>query len=128
MAGNKFLLDTQVFIWWMKEDAELSKDIKLILKNPQNIIYLSTVSVWEMIIKKTLRKLRLPSEWKQTISNSHFITLPVYLKHTLRLESLPIRHKDPFDRMLIAQALSEEVTLISGDEKIWRYGLPVIKA
>lgn len=126
MANNKkFLLDTQIFIWWMK-DENLRKNITNILSDPVNIIYLSTVSVWEMIIKKKIGKLRLPKDWKITIQDGRFEILPINLEHVLAVESLPLHHKDPFDRMLIAQSKVENFTMITSDSKMNKYNIRVI--
>lgn len=122
MARNKsFLLDTHIFIWWMEKNKKLSKDVKSIIENPENQIFLSTVSVWEMIIKKSAGKLKLPHNWKTTLKNSRFDILEVSLEHVYLLESLPLLHKDPFDRMLIAQAQAENCILITDDSKIKKY-------
>lgn len=127
MANNKkFLLDTQIFIWWMK-DEKLTENITNILSDPTNIIYLSTVSVWEMIIKEKIGKLKLPKNWKITIKDGRFEILPISLEHVLVVETLPLHHKDPFDRMLIAQSQTENLTLITSDLKMNKYKIQIIK-
>lgn len=129
MAKNKcFLLDTHVFIQWMIKDHRLKKEVVMILRDPQFQIYLSISSVWEMVIKKKIEKLKLPHDWKETIKDSMFEILPIRLEHAFALETLPLYHKDPFDRMLIAQAQIEGATFITGDEKIWKYDVEVLRA
>lgn len=126
MVNNtKFLLDTQIFIWWMK-DEKLQENVKNIISNPANTIYLSTVSVWEMIIKKKIGKLKLPKNWKITIEDGKFEILPINLEHALTVETLFLHHKDPFDRMLIAQAKVENLIMITSDPKMSKYKIRVI--
>lgn len=126
--SKRFLLDTQIFILWMKQDKRLKKEIVVFLKDPESIIFLSIASVWEMVIKKRIGKLRLPHDWKETLEDSRFEILPINLEQIFELENLPLYHHDPFDRMLIAQAIAEEAILITGDEKIWEYDIPILKA
>lgn len=126
MVNNKnFLLDTQIFIWWMK-DEKLKEDVTNILSDPANTIYLSTVSVWEMIIKKKIGKLKLPKDWKTTIKDGRFEVLSINFEHALAVETLPPHHKDPFDRMLIAQSKVEDLILITSDPKMSKYKIRVI--
>lgn len=126
--SNRFLLDTHIFIWWMKQEKRLKKEIVMILKNPENQIFLSVASVLEIVIKKKIGKLKVPQDWKEDLRESSFLLLPISLENAFQLESVPLFHHDPFDRMLIAQAQSEAVTLITGDEKIWKYDVPLLKA
>lgn len=128
MENKRFLLDTQIFIWWMKQDKRIKKEISSILKDPQNQIFLSVATVLEIVIKKTTGKLKVPHDWKQTLKKSNFLLLPISLEQAYKLEDLPLHHRDPFDRMLIAQAKSENATLITGDEKIWKYEVALLKS
>src|SRR5258708_22233470 len=114
---NKFLLDTHVFIWWMEKNRLLTKNLEEILMNPKNAIFLSAASVWEMTIKKKLGKLKLPKNWKATLTESRFELLPIQLEHVFETENLPLHHKDPFDRMLVAQAKIEDCILLTIDPK-----------
>lgn len=126
--SDRFLLDTQIFIWWMEDQKRLKENIKSVLTDSTNTIFLSVTSVWEMVIKLKIGKLKLPKNWKQTIRNGRFEILPVNLEHTLALEELPLHHKDPFDRMLIAQANVEGCTFITVDQKIQKYKIPVVNS
>lgn len=126
--SNRYLLDTQIFIWWMEKAAKLHQKIKAVLADPENQIFLSVGSVWEMMIKKAKKKLKLPKDVEAGITQSGFTLLPVELTHVLQLETLPNLHKDPFDRLLIAQALVEKLTLITSDEKMWKYQADILKA
>lgn len=113
----KLLLDTHTFIWWDSEPARLSPHALALCQDRQNVLLLSVVSVWEMQIKLQLGKLRLALPLKEIIetqqqTNSIEI-LPVTLAHVLALENLPAYHKDPFDRLLVAQATGLINPLIS---------------
>jgi PIN domain nuclease of toxin-antitoxin system len=113
----KLLLDTHTFIWWDSEPARLSLHALALCQDRQNVLLLSVVSVWEMQIKLQLGKLRLALPLKEIIetqqqTNSIEI-LPVTLAHVLALENLPAYHKDPFDRLLVAQAAGLINPLIS---------------
>lgn len=129
MAKSKgFLLDTQVFIWWMERNKRLSQNIVNLLASPANRILLSVVSVWEIIIKKEKKKLKISQNIKIGIESSGFTLLPIEISHVLEIAKLPGIHKDPFDRMLIAQVKVENLTFITTDQKIWRYNIPLFKA
>lgn len=126
----KLLLDTHTFIWWDSEPAKLSPQVLAFCQDRQNVVLLSVVSIWEMQLKLQLGKLRLALPLKEIIdtqrqTNSIEI-LPVTLAHVLALENLPAHHKDPFDRLLVAQAIVEEAVLASRDSNIARYAVQVI--
>lgn len=121
------MLDTQVFIWWMESNKRLPRNINLLINDPQNTISISVASAWEMVIKRQKGKLRVPKDIEGGIKAGGFSLLPIELEHVLRIEKLPLFHKDPFDRILISQAQIEYLTLISNDRKIWRYKIDVLK-
>ena len=124
----KYLVDTHIFICWMKQDKRIKKEIKSILQDPQNYIYLSIATVWEIVVKKKIGKLKVPHDWKVTLKESNFLLLPISLEHVYKLENLPLHHRDPFDRMLVSQAIVENATLITGDNKLWQYDVALLKA
>lgn len=126
--ASKYLLDTHIFIWWLEDNRLLSSNIKQVINNPQNLILLSVASIWEMIIKKAAGKLRHPPNLREAIENSGFSVLQVELNHVLELNNLPLLHKDPFDRILIAQAMAERLTLITADSKIAKYSVQTLEA
>lgn len=128
MVENKsFLIDTHIFLWWLNSSRNISKELSNILGNSSNEIFLSVVSIWEILIKKELKKLRIPKDLDQAITNCGFEILTIKLPHVLALEGLPYYHKDPFDRMLVSQASEEQLTLVSADEKLWKYQVPALK-
>lgn len=126
----KLLLDTHAFIWWDSEPAKLSPQALALCQDRQHLLLLSVVSLWEIQIKLQLGKLKLALPLKEIVEGqqrtNNMEILPVTLAHVLTLENLPVHHKDPFDRLLVAQAIVEEAVLISGDPNIARYPVRVI--
>ena len=120
-SNNHFLIDTHIFIWWMGKSSKLSKNIVRLLNNPENYIFLSIASVWEIIIKQGKEKLRIPQDIEGGIKESGFILLPIEISHVLRIRKLPSFHRDPFDRILIAQTIVEHLTLVTDDAKMKKY-------
>lgn len=121
----KYLLDTHIYLWWLNNDKKLTTPVQKILSNPDNILYVSVISFWEISIKFHARKLLLKTPFLALIQNLQFNLLSVNLDHMLELHKLPVYHKDPFDRMLIAQAQAENCILITDDSKIKKYKIEV---
>lgn len=126
----RLLLDTHAFIWWASESEKLSPRVTLLLSDPENDLFLSTASIWEMQIKFQLGKLTrqeplADSIKKQQAENSLHI-LSVALEHVLALEGLPMHHKDPFDRMLVAQAKVEDLVLVTHDSQLGKYPIKTL--
>ncbi len=128
VRSKVYLIDTQIFLWFLNDDKNLSSSIKNILIDPTNQILVSVASIWEILLKKKKGTLKIPKNIEEAISVSGFSLLPIDIHHVLALESLPHIHNDPFDRILIAQAKSIPLTLISSDKKIWKYNLSLVKA
>ena len=126
----RFLLDTRTFIWWDSEPAKLSPVALLVCQDWAHTLLLSVASVWEMQIKIGLGKLTLRLPLAAIIDSqrriNHLEILPVELDHVLALENLPAHHKDPFDRLLIAQANAEGAILVSRDPVFAKYPINVI--
>ena len=124
----KLLLDTHAFMWWDSDPNQLSTPVLAALRDPANEVWLSVTSVWEMVIKAQLGKLtlRLPLAGIVTQQQANGLQiLPVTLGHALAVEGLPDIHKDPFDRMLIAQANVEGAELVSADRVVRQYPVRV---
>ncbi len=126
----KLLLDTHTFIWWSNEPTRLSENALIACQDNNNTLILSVVSVWEMEIKMQLGKLKISrpmEEWIKSQQQTNGLqVLPVELTHVLNLGSLPLHHKDPFDRLLIAQAVVEGATLVSVDPIFSNYSANVL--
>lgn len=124
------LLDTHIFIWWDDDVKKLSPSVMSALTDPKNIIYLSTVSIWEMQIKTQLGKLKFSLPLKEKVSEqmskNNLNLLNIYDHHIYELEKLPHHHRDPFDRLLIAQARIEKMTLITHDANIQKYSVKTL--
>ena len=124
----KLLLDTHVVLWWLDDPGLLSKDAREAIAEPANEVFVSAVVAWEIAIKRGLGKLTAPPDLEAAIQACGFQQLPVSVAHALATESLPMHHRDPFDRMLIAQALAEGATIISRDPDIGNYGVSLLRA
>lgn len=121
------LLDTHVVLWWLTDDPTLSDDIKTRLDHEPDV-YLSPATVWEVAIKQAIGKLREPPDLPERIRDSGFRELPITSEHAIAAGRLPMIHRDPFDRMLVAQALCEGLTLLTRDANIAKYELAVLTA
>lgn len=126
----KYLLDTHFLIWLMEDSKKVSSEVKLLVKNPANEIFVSVVTVWEIVIKRAKGRLKTPKDIRGGINEAGFKILPIEISHALEVEKLPLfkEHQDPFDRMLIAQAKTEGLTLVTSDPKIWKYKIALLKA
>ena len=115
------LLDTHVFLWFVIQSPRLSKSIYRQIETTP-LVYVSAASLWEMVIKIQLKKLAAdPNELAAKIAESGFQELPVSVAHTLALERLPLHHRDPFDRILLAQAHAEHLRLLTADVGLQPY-------
>jgi PIN domain nuclease of toxin-antitoxin system len=124
----KLLLDTHTFIWWDSDPSKLSSRALDLLTDKDNIRLLSVVSLWEIQIKHQLGKLTLNKALREIIAsqqNNDIEILPINIDHILALDNLPIYHKDPFDRLLIAQANIENAVMISRDAVFANYSVQV---
>ena len=126
----KLLLDTHAFIWWDSESSKLSPQALTLCQDRVNTVLLSIASIWEMQIKLQLGKLRLNLHLAKVIESQQqtngIEVLPIILSHVLELDNLPPHHKDPFDRLLIAQARVEDAILISSDPIFTDYSVNLL--
>ena len=126
----KLLLDTHVLLWWLTGDPRLSAEAHAVLRDGRNTVHLSAVSVAEMAIKAGKGRLGLPLPVGDLVldvlEHDGFATLPIELSHAAELESLPDHHRDPFDRLLVAQARVEGMGLVSGDPQLRAYEVDVV--
>jgi PIN domain nuclease of toxin-antitoxin system len=126
----RLLLDTHVFLWYISADPQLPVAFRDAIRDPANEVYLSVASVWEAVIKYALGKLPLPqapAEYLPRQRQAHRIaTLPVEEEALAHLASLPPLHRDPFDRVLIAQALQHGLELVTVDDAVRAYPVPLL--
>lgn len=120
------LLDTHALLWWRGDYGRLSRAAFDAIEDPDRAVFFSAASIWEMAIKHAAGKLRLPADLLTTTQERGFTELPVSAAHALAAGALPRHHSDPFDRMLVAQARSERLTLVSGDTRVAAYDVPVL--
>lgn len=124
----RLLLDTHVLVWYLIDPGRLSARLAETLVDPEHAVYVSAVSTWEAAIKGGLGRLSLPFErLEQIIADSGFAALSVTIAHSLEVRQLPPIHRDPFDRLLIAQARHERLTLVTVDRLIRRYPVDVLR-
>ena len=123
----RLLLDTHTFLWFVLNDPQLSATAKAHVEDPANDILISPASYWEIAIKVRLKKLDLFAPYDdfmhRGIVGNDFEILPIEPKHTSILTTLPLHHKDPFDRLLVAQAMAEQIPLVSADAALDAYSI-----
>ncbi len=124
---NGYLLDTHVLLWWLSEPSQLSAQAKDAIAEGAHAVYMSTAAAWEMAIKKALGRLEFPGNLEEVLRKDHIEALPITLPHALAVADLPVHHQDPFDRMQIAQARIENLTLITRDARIAEYDVKVLR-
>ena len=122
----KLLLDTHAALWWLSEDERLGEATADRLTDETNQVLLSAAVVWEVAIKRSLGKLEAPEDLASTLLDAGLQPLPVSLDHAAAVEHLPWHHRDPFDRMLVAQAVAEGAALVSHDEALLPYGVNLV--
>lgn len=126
----KVLLDANTFLWWTLDDPHLSPAALQVLKPGANALFLSVASAWELVIKVRLGKLRLPDEpgrfIREQLALNRIEELSIRLDHVLQVGTLPDHHRDPFDRILIAQSLVENLPILTSDPIFAKYGVEII--
>lgn len=126
MTPQRLLLDTHVFLLWRADDPQLEAAAREAIAHA-DLVAVSAASAWEAAIKARLGRLRLPEPFATGVTDSGFSELSVRFAHAERAADLPRHHADPFDRMLVAQAQIEGLTLVTHDRSIWRYDVPVLR-
>ena len=122
----KLLLDTHAALWWLADDDRIGEEVIRHLTDDTNQVLISAVVVWEVAIKRSLGKLEAPEDLGPTLVSAGAQPLPVTLEHAAAVEKLPWRHRDPFDRMLVAQALTEDAAIVSRDDPLSEYGVTIV--
>lgn len=119
----RLLLDTHVLLWWLADDRRLSAEHRVLIADASNIVLVSAMTVAEIAIKTSLGKLDAPDDLLQTLESGGFDELAFESRHAEVLRTLPWHHRDPFDRMLIAQAISGRLTVLTADRHFAAYGV-----
>jgi PIN domain nuclease of toxin-antitoxin system len=123
----RLLLDTHAFLWFVLNDPALSPKARDLIADPKNDLYLSPASHWEIAIKISIGKYQIPGSFEtwmnQQLQINDISILPIEIAHTAAVTNLPFHHKDPFDRLLIAQSLTEAIPIVSADSTLNAYGV-----
>ena len=122
------LLDTHVLLWWLDDPALLAEEAQRAIGEGDNLVFVSTAVVWEIAIKKALGKLEAPDDLEDVMAAERFQQLPITIPHALDVAALPAIHQDPFDRIQIAQARLENLTLVTRDGFIQQYAISLMRA
>ena len=125
---KRLLIDTHVFIWWLTDDPVLGSLTKSTISRGNNVVYVSAVTPWEISIKRSLGKLQFDADIDEAMEKNRFFPLPITHAHAEQAGELPGHHRDPFDRMLIAQSQMEGLILVSSDTVFSQYGIRLINA
>jgi PIN domain nuclease of toxin-antitoxin system len=120
------LLDTHALLWWLADAAELGSNAREAIRDPSRVVHFSAVNVWEVVIKRALGKLTVPRQFPRVLNEQPFERLAMTVDHAFKVGELPMHHRDPFDRLLIAQCLVEGLTLVTHDGDIAKYDVPII--
>ncbi len=124
----RLLLDTHAYLWWLSDDPRLRAKARDAMADPVAIVYVSAASVWEISIKIQIGKLQLDGDPVKEIWSNGFVELPMTARHADHAGRLPRHHDDPFDRMLIAQAMLEHLSLVSRDAVFEKYDVSLLPA
>jgi PIN domain nuclease of toxin-antitoxin system len=123
----KLLLDTHALLWWLADDARLEPQARELIEDPGNDVLVSVVSLWEMVVKVRVGKLEADiREVADIVPREGFVLLGISTAHLLTLATLPMHHRDPFDHLLLAQAIAEDATFISEDRNTSRYPVRLV--
>ncbi|MEA2080981.1 MAG: type II toxin-antitoxin system VapC family toxin [Pseudomonadota bacterium] len=125
---RKLLLDTHAFLWWLGNDSRLGPKAREAISDERNDVFVSAVTGWEIAIKRSIGKLSAPDNLDALLEDEGFSPLAITFYHGEQAGSLPPHHKDPFDRMLVAQAQAEGLTLVTRDKQFTLYGVRVLPA
>jgi PIN domain nuclease of toxin-antitoxin system len=122
------LLDTHAFLWWSADDSALGQIARDAIAEPDNIVFVSAATAWEIATKRQSGKLDAPGDIAEWIQRSGFMDIAIEVAHAILSAELPQHHRDPFDRLLVAQASIEELTLVTSDPEIVKYDVQTLDA
>ena len=126
--GSRLLLDTHALVWWLSDVTQLRKGAAAAIANRQNDVFVSAVTGWEITVKRRLGAMKVPEHLAVVVEEEGFTHLPLTFEHAEHAGTLPMHHRDPFDRFLVAQARIEGLTLVTRDPRIRRYQVDVLEA
>lgn len=121
------LLDTHVLLWWLDDNSGLSRAVKRQIASRENLVFLSAAVIWEIRIKEALGKLDIPPDFQAILDRQPFEKLPIKIEHAHAVKNLAPHHRDPFDRLLIAQAVMEGLTIATHDPIFEKYAVPLLR-
>ena len=124
----QILLDTHAFLWWTSDDPALGDEARVAITEPDNVVFVSAATTWEIAIKRALGRLDAPGDIASWVPANGFVELAIDIGHSIRSAALPFHHRDPFDRLLIAQAQVEELKLATSDPEIVKYDVSILDA
>ena len=122
------LLDTHVLLWWLDDHPNLTSRTKTSIADGQNLIFISAAVIWEIQIKHAIGKLIIPANFRKVLDQENFEFLDIIVEHAFAIADLPLHHRDPFDRILIAQAKVEGMTIVTHDKHFKKYKISIINA
>lgn len=119
----KILLDTHILLWAISDNNILSTTHLKMIENPNNVVFISMATLWKLTIKESIGKIVLPANFLTDMQNNGYEIMKLTVDHLLALQQLPLHHRDPFDQIIIAQAISENCQLLTVDQEILKYNL-----
>jgi PIN domain nuclease of toxin-antitoxin system len=124
----KLLLDTHAFLWWLSDDRQLGPQARKAIEQPDNLVYVSVATAWEIALERAVGRLEASGDIADWIEQSAFSDLPIEVEHAVVSAELPKHHSDPFDRLLVAQAQLDDMTLVTCDDEITEYDVSLLDA
>jgi len=122
------LLDTHVLLWWLDDPLAMDGRAMKSIADGNNVVFISAAVIWEIRIKQALGKLTIPPDFQKVLEREPFDMMPITVEHAHAVGDLPAYHRDPFDRMLVAQATVEKLTLVTRDHHLKKYGIQILVA
>ena len=122
------LLDTHVLLWWLDDSGSLSEKAMAAIADGKNHVFVSAAVIWEIRIKEALGKLKIPRNFRKVLDEQPFDSIDITADHAHAVAELPVHHRDPFDRILVAQCKVEKLTLVTRDVRLKRYKIPLLQA
>jgi PIN domain nuclease of toxin-antitoxin system len=122
----RLLLDTHALLWWLADDDRLGPRAREAIAAPTNLVFVSAATAWEIAVKRALGRLAAPGDIEEWLAASNFQPLPIQIAEAVASAELPPHHRDPFDRLLVAQAQIGRMTIVTGDDEIGKYGVSLL--